>query len=51
MKAPVSILIVGGFLICGCFRFSPDGRMEEAIEEEIKEVTGLDIDLTSTDGK
>lgn len=29
----------------------PDNPAEELIEQEIRDLTGIDIDLTSTDGK
>lgn len=48
--AVFSLIVVNGFLN-GCSHFYPDNPVEELVEEGIKEVTGLDVDLTSTDGK
>jgi hypothetical protein len=44
-------IVVSGILIPGCSRFVNDGPLEELIEEGIEELTGLDVDITSEDGK
>jgi hypothetical protein len=38
------------FLSCSYIREHPDSAGEEFVEELIEEATGLDVDLTSTDG-
>lgn len=45
------ILLIVGFLAHGCFQVHPDGPLEELVEDGIRDVTGLDIDLTSEDGQ
>lgn len=46
-------LIVIALLLhsCAWIKANPDSLPEELIEEVIDKATGLDIDLTSTDGK
>ena len=51
MRAFIASLILNGFLISGCSHFYPDNPIEELAEEGIREVTGLDIDLSVDDEK
>jgi len=50
MRALAMIAAVG-FLNLGCSHLSNDNIAEEFVEDVIQDVTGLDIDLTSEDGK
>jgi len=50
LRALAMITLVG-FLNLGCSHFKNDSAPEEFIEDVIQDFTGLDVDLTSTDGQ
>lgn len=47
----LNCLLAVCFCLAGCSLFPPDNPVEELIEDEIKAVTGLDIDLSADDEK
>ncbi len=50
MRAFISLTLIMGFLT-GCSLFPPDNPAEELVEEVIKDVTGVGIDLSDDDEK
>lgn len=47
----MSFLLLAGIFLSGCAYFPPDNPIEELIEKEIDNLTGLDIDLSADDEK